>query len=382
MARPAFADMLRTEGRHACGQSLYLTVKGPASARWEYRFRDLNKDGKPVVKSMWLGPAIGPAAMSLTQAREARAKEWLARRGGVPRKARSVATGKPFPEAVTEWLAVAAVKWADKTRDGAERALLRLPLASKDVSKITTDDVLSSLLPLPERQRQDVRQNLARALDFAAGRKWVVFDADGNPAKFEGPRRELWPAFKKSDNNLPAVPWQQLPTVYKALPDGEVGDAARFTILTATRPGEVESATWSQIVGENGSSAWIIPADKMKARKEHRIPLTPAALKLLGKPGAPDAPLFKLASNAMLNALQAVAPGMSLHATARAGFKMWSIAKRKDRALTEWSLAHKFGGSVERAYVRPDADTDSPEGIMALRRELMEQWAKFATTAH
>ena len=169
---------------------------------------------------------------------------------------------------------VAAVKWADRTRDGAERALLRLPLASKDVSKITTDDVLSSLLPLPERQRQDVRQNLARALDFAAGRKWVVFDADGNPAKFEGPRRELWPAFKKSDNNLPAVPWQQLPTVYKALPDGEVGDAARFTILTAARPGEVEGGRPSEkVVGENGSSAWIIPADEMKARKAHRVPL-------------------------------------------------------------------------------------------------------------
>ena len=81
----------------------------------------------------------------------------------------------------------------------------------------------------------------------------------------------------------------------------------------------------------------------------------------------------------MLNALQAVAPGMSLHATARAGFKTWGLDNAKDRELVERSLAHKFGGSVERAYVRPDADTDSPEGIMALRRELMEQWADFAT---
>jgi integrase len=369
MGRPSFAELLTQPGRHNQGDSLYLTVRGPKSARWEFQMR---APGTKSLKSHWLGSAVGPAAISLTEARQARAAKWLEIRGMAPaRQAVAATTDKTFADVVPEWLAVAAVKWADKTKAGVSASLLRLPFAHRAARTIKTQDVLDALLPLPERQRQDVRQNLARALDFASGRKWVAFDADGNPAKFEGTRRELWPVFKKSDKNLPAVPWQELPATFKTLPQSEVGRAVRFNILTVARPGEVEGATWGQIVGENGSSAWIIPADEMKGRKAHRVPLTKAALALLGTPGKPDAPLFTLASNQMLNALQDVAPGMSLHATARAGFKTWASDNAKDRELTERSLAHKFGGKVENAYQRTD--------LIDRRRELMNEWAAFAT---
>src|ERR1700733_13535771 len=109
MARPPFAALLSQPGRHALGNSLYIVVRGPASARFEYKFRDGTQ-----VRSLWLGSAIGPAAISVTQAREARAKAWLERRGGVPRKARAKGAGKTFAEGLGEWLDANPNAWAAK----------------------------------------------------------------------------------------------------------------------------------------------------------------------------------------------------------------------------------------------------------------------------
>ena len=200
------------------------------------------------------------------------------------RSASKAAGGKAFPEAVREWLAVAAVKWADKTLDAAERALLRLPLASKPINAITTADVLASLMPLPDRQRQDVRQNLARVLKFASGREWVEFGKAGNPAVFEDDREELWPKFEKSNDHHARVARDDMPTLYASIVDGDTARALRFLISTAARAGDVEGATWSEIHRKGATfttasgdteklvcDAWIIPAERTKERqRRHR----------------------------------------------------------------------------------------------------------------
>ena len=174
----------------------------------------------------------------------------------------------------------------------------------------------------------------------------------------------------KKGNGHAAIAWQDFPAVFAALPDTEIGRAIRFTALTAARAGEVEGATWKEIVSDNGNSAWVIPAERMKAGKAHRVPLTPQALALLGERGADDAPLFKKKLYAMLNTIKKVSPGSSVHGL-RATFKTWAAENGKDRELTERSLAHEFGNKVENAYQRGD--------LFDRRRILMEDWSAFAT---
>lgn len=373
----------------ADGHGLYLFIKN-GRASWTYQFRT----GTGYSSKGFGGfPDVTPK-----QAREACEAHKVALRNGtapapaiIARKPAPVVAGKPFTEAVAEWLAVAAVKWADKTRDAASRALLRLPLASKAVNAITTDDVLASLLPLPERQRQDVRQNLARCLDFAAGRKWVIFDADGNPARFENERRELWPAFTKSGKHHARVARDEMPALYAGIVDGDTARALRFLILTAARTGDIEGATWSEIFPAGASfinadgdketltgPAWIIPAERAKERQRRIVPLPPQAVAILGERGADDALLFgKLASNAMLNLLQKTQPGKTVHGC-RSTFRDWAIRQvvpldhgASLRDLAELQQGHKLpnASTVERAYAR--------DGLHDLRRPLMERWAAY-----
>ena len=163
-----------------------------------------------------------------------------------------------------------------------------------------------------------------------------------------------------------------MPDVYAALPDTEAGRALRFLILTAARAGELERATWREITGENGATVWARPADHMKLGKAHSIPLTAAALKLLGEPGEhePDPPLFKLASNAMLNALKTVRPDATVHGL-RSTFRDWAGDNKYDRDAAEMSLAHLVGNAVERAYSRSE--------WLDRRRELLEAWSALVT---
>jgi integrase len=356
------------------GHGLFLFIKN-GRASWTYQHR--SGDG-------WTSKGLGPfPAVTPKQAREAAEAYRVALRSGAvtlapraPRADSGKLAGVPYARAVSEWLAVAAVKWADKTRAATERALVSdlggrgIFPAAKPVNTITTQDCLDVLLPLPERQRQDVRQNLARVLDFAIGRHWMT---EPNPAKFEGPRRELWPRFNKSDKHHAAIAWADLPDTYKALPTDEAGRALRFLILTACRAGELEKATWAEITEERNGHVipvWKRPADHMKLGKEHSIPLTADMMALLGERGEPDSPLFSLPSNAMLNTLKKVRPDATVHGL-RSTFADWCGDNGKDRDLREMQLAHLVGNSVERAYSRSD--------WLLRRRVLLEQWAAFAT---
>jgi integrase len=373
------------------GNGLFLIIRDgePRRAFWTYQHRSATG---------WTSKGFGGFPdVTPKQAREALEKHKVELRNGtaaapiiVPRKAVAPVAGKPFPEVVAEWLAVAAVKWADKTRDAASRALCRLPLAAKAVNAITTDDVLASLLPLPERQRQDVRQNLARCLDFAAGRKWAAFGPDGNPARFENERRELWPAFTKSKKHHARVGRDDMPALYASIIDGDTARALRFLILTAARTGDIEDATWREIhpagatfINADGDTeklicdAWIIP-ERTKERERRIVPLPPQAMAILGERGKPDDLLFgKLASNAMLNLLQKTCPGKTVHGC-RSTFRDWAIRQvvpldhgATVRDLAELQQGHKLpdASTVERAYAR--------DGLYDLRAPLMEKWAQY-----
>ena len=279
-----FAKLLKTQGKHNDGGSLYLVVRG-GSARFEYQYREGGK-----CKSQWLGSAVGYAPISLAQAREARVKAWLDRRGNgqqQPRQARSVASGKRFPEALDAWLAANPNRWTVKGVKE-RRGLAKLSLASLDIAKISQADVLVALENETPRMHANKRGWLADLFSFAKVQGWRTGD---NPARFDKDMLRGFAKVERGEGHA-AIAWQDFPAVFAALPDTEIGRAVRFTALTAARAGEVEGATWKEIVGENGNCAWVIPAERMKAGKAHRVPLTPQALALLGERGPDDAPLL------------------------------------------------------------------------------------------
>jgi integrase len=108
----------------------------------------------------------------------------------------------------------------------------------------------------------------------------------------------------------------------------------------------------------------------MKAGKIHRVPLTPAALALLGTRGAPDVPLFAISRGPTYDLLKALAPAATVHGF-RSSFKDWCNENAVDNNLSEIALAHGVGTKVEQAYARSD--------LFERRRELMQKWSDFAT---
>jgi integrase len=352
----------RTVVKHSDGGGLYLVQRvGRDTASWLYHSRsgDHNLGSFPDVVPKAARDALVTYRAGL-----------LATAAETPRSVPRAAGGKSFTAVVAEWLK--GREWKPTTKDDATAALGRLSFAAKPINTITREDVVADIKALQARliaagesgrSAQDVRQWLKRIFDFA--------EIEPNPADFTGKYKEQIPdAPKKGKNHHAAVEWEKLPAVYKALPATEAARALRFLILTAVRSGDVEQARWSQIQGENGTSVWVIPETKSGA--ELRVPLSPAALALLGDRGEPDALIFSLKSNQMLNTLQVAVPDVVVHGL-RATFKTWCGDNGHSREEAELSLAHKLGNAVEQAYNRTD--------LLKRRRKLMETWVDFVTRA-
>lgn len=184
---------------------------------------------------------------------------------------------------------------------------------------------------------------------------------------------------------MPALPGQEVPSFIARLAERE-GVSARtleFLILTCGRSGEVRGALWSEIDTEK--AVWSLPAEGMKARKPHRVPLSPAALEVLDKVRGLDPVLVfasvqrdkdggaKVMSDMAFKALfgRMKVDDITAHGF-RSSFRDWaSEAARADRDIAEAALAHAVGGKVERAYARSDH--------FDRRRGLMDAWARYAT---
>jgi integrase len=175
--------------------------------------------------------------------------------------------------------------------------------------------------------------------------------------------------------------------------------ALSFTILTAGRTDEILGATWGEIDKVDNAPVWIIPPERMKAERQHRVPLTPEMLALLGERGADRDYLFprdtsqprsngtgrprsenrmgtdKLWYASMREVLAKLRPndGLTVHGF-RSSFRDWVGTKTEySRDLAEWSLAHAVGSTLERSYARAD--------LLEKRRPLMAAWCAFALSA-
>jgi integrase len=222
-----------------------------------------------------------------------------------------------------------------------------------------------------------LRGRIEKVLDWAKGRGLRTGD---NPATWRGNLEALLPKATKLQKieHHPAVALDQLGAFIAELRkrDGIAPRGLEFAILTAARSGEVRGMTWTEIDEANGM--WTIPAERMKARKEHRIPLSAAAQKLLEKlpringnnlvfPAPRGGKLSDMALTSVMRRMSRIEVPHGFRST----FRDWAAERTNyPRDLAEMALAHAIGNAVEAAYRRGD--------MVEKRREMMESWAQFA----
>lgn len=278
-------------------------------------------------------------------------------------------------------------------------------LAARPIGAIDTAAVLDVLRPIwtdiPETASR-LRGRMETIMDVARVRGWRQGE---NPARWKGHLAEELPSPKKVQRvaHRPALPWQDMPAFMAALDkmEGMGALALRFTILTASRTGEVRGMRWREVDIDN--AVWTVPAARMKARRLHRVPLSPAALSILAglrpeKPeadalvfpgGRSDAPLSDMTISAVVRRMNeaaekaAIAAGQDIGKPRwcdlegravvphgfRSSFRDWAGETRSEgREVVERALAHTIKDKAEAAYARSD--------LLEKRRVLMDAWAQ------
>ena len=373
---------LSKPGRHADGGNLYLRIAPSGTRQWTFFFQ-LN--GKQ--REMGLGNA-GPGRMTLAEARDkaTEARKQLAQgidpieaRKGVKASARAAdfKFGKFADDYVeshkSQWTnSKHAAQWS-MTLGESYCAVIR----SKPIASIQTEDILAVLEPVwqvvPETARR-VRMRLERVLDAARVRG---LRSGENPARWKGHLDHLLPRHVKSSRtHHPAMAWADVPDFLRLLAarDGTAALALRFLVLTATRTIEVLEARWTEM--DFGNSTWTIPAERMKARREHRVPLSEMALAILKQakgnhkefvfPGPDDSgPMSNMALLMLLRRMER--NDTTVHGI-RSTFRDWaSECTNFSNEVCEMALAHVVENATEAAYRRGD--------LFEKRRKLMQTWA-------
>lgn len=217
-----------------------------------------------------------------------------------------------------------------------------------------------------------VRERVERILNAAiAG----GLRQDRNPASWRGHLQFLLPppSKVKAIKHHASVPYAEVPRFYAKLRANSSvsATALRFLVLTAARTGEVIGSKWSEIHDD----LWVIPPERMKSRRLHRVPLSSSALDLLDElqtSQETDELVFSsggrgLSNMAMLQLLRRIEAGKTVHGF-RSSFRIWAAEKSGFSSdAAELALAHVSGSIIERTYMRSD--------LLDLRRELMEAWA-------
>jgi len=374
------SDRLK-RGRHGDGGGLYLNVSATGSKSWVFLWK---RDGKG--REMGLGSY---PAVSLAKARDLarQAREDVAA-GRDPIDARKQETEPTFGECADRFLASMETQWRNEKHRAQWRMTLTEYAASiraKKVSAIGTDDVMRVLNPLwqskPETASR-LRGRIERVLDFAKARGWRHGE---NPALWRGHLKNVLPARQRlSRGHHAAMPFTDVPGFMRDLQGREAtaAIALRFLILTAARAGEVLGATWSEF--DLDKALWTIPATRMKAKREHRVPLSKEALNIVTElfelrtaspyvfPGQKaNKPLSNMAFKKLMERMDV--PDVTAHGF-RSSFRDWAgDATTFPREIAEHALAHNVGDATERAYRRADA--------IEKRRKMMQAWADYCGRA-
>jgi len=388
IAATALPKLLRTPGRHADGNGLYLFVAG-SKASWVFRYRDRRTS---VQRDMGLGSA------SLLTLAEARAKALEARRmlasGQDPIDSRhaereaaraSQANTKTFGDCALACIEAKRPEWrsgkhADQWRrtleaDGA--VLWAMPVAS-----IELRHVLQALEPIWTSKTETasrLRQRIEAVLDWATVRG---FRSGDNPARWRGNLESLLakPSKAKAKGHHAAVPYVEAPAVLAAVRE-RTSISARLlelVMLSACRVNEAASARWVEF--DLDKALWTIPADRMKSGREHEVPLCPALVRMLADMprvgefvfpgmtrGGRQKPVVPDSARALLQ--REIGRAETVHGF-RSSFRDWAAERTSyPREVCEAALAHVVADKTEAAYLRTK--------LLEKRRLLMCEWADF-----
>lgn len=366
-------------GRHGDGGGLYLVVDKSGAKRWVFLYR---RDG--TLREMGLG---GLKSVTLARARELAGEARANLQAGVdPIAAKNNApvAVPTFGEEADDFIEAMKPQFRNEKHIAQWEMTLRDYAASlrpKRVDQITTADVLEVLKPIwlakPETAAR-LRGRIERVLDAAKARG---HRSGENPALWRGHLDKLLPKRRKlSRGHHAAMPYEDVPAFVADLRqrDAMAARALEFTILTAARSGETFGLTWKEIDLE--AALWVVPAKRMKAGREHRVPLTPRAVEILtelAELGAePDAYVFPgqkegrpLSVMSMDMILRRMKVDFTVHGF-RSSFRDWAGEETSyPREVAEAALAHVVGDETERAYRRGDA--------LEKRRKLMLAWTNY-----
>jgi integrase len=384
------------DGWHNDGGGLYLRIEGTVRS-WVFRY---GAGGK---RYHGLGPAH---TIGLAEAREqARACRRLLLRGEDPiaagkarraAAARESANAKTFSECTEAFWAAHCAAWTNQKHAREWKASLEahvLPaIGGMAVASIGTAEVLRVLEPawtaIPETASR-LRSRIESVLDWAKVRDY----RDGeNPARWRGHLDHLLPARKKLARvqHHAALPYHKLPAFMRRLREREepAARALLFLILTSARANEVVGATWDEITQDDREGwTWVVPPQRMKQRREHRVALSKAARAVLEATPAdqrrgliftdPDRPrrnrdAVGIPGNALWKLVVELEPSITVHGF-RSSFRDWAAEQTNfPRELAELALAHRVGDDVERAYQRSD--------LLAKRRQLAEAWGRYCAS--
>jgi integrase len=369
------------------GEGLYLGISKSGTASWLFRYMDHGK-----AKSVGLG---GYPATSLQKAREKAQTMRDARTDGIdPMHAKQEvireqklqqAKSKTFEACALEFIKFSRPSW--KNEKHAQQWTNTLTqyaypvIGKKPISDVQADDITRILAPIWQTKTETatrLRGRIESILDWSTVNGWRKGD---NPARFRGHMEYLLPKVRSgAKNHHASLPYEQMPAFMKDLQQqsGMARYALEFLILCASRTGEIVGAKWEEFDLEKG--IWTIPASRMKADVEHRVPLGQRTLQILAiiKPfsgksyvfitGKKDTAMSTMAMAMLLRRMEKTE--ITVHGM-RSTFRNWAgECTAYPFQVCEQALAHRLPDAVAAAYLRSD--------FFVNRVNLMRDWATFA----
>lgn len=361
-------------GKHADGGGLWLVKREDGGGKWIYRYAIKGKRREMGLGSIRFVP-LKEARSEVEKWRRvvATGNDAIRQRD---RQRREVEVTRPTLEFVAR--ACFEARKADLKGGGSAGrwfSPLEIHVMPKigdvPIEEVSQNILKDALSPIWHTKAETARKAMNRlAIVFRHGA------AMGLPVDIQATdkAKALLGAQRKKAKHIPSMPWQEVPKFAISLSEGGIVEQCLiFVILTACRSGEVRAATWDEI--DLSKNLWTIPADRMKAGKEHRVPLSPDALEVLERVRPHEREGFVFPSERR-GCVSDMAMSMLMRRRGleyrphgfRSSFRDW-CAEETDvpREVAEACLAHTTGSEVERAYRRTD--------FIDRRRELMRQWA-------
>ncbi|MGF6954725.1 integrase [Paraburkholderia youngii] len=382
---------VKEPGYYLDGNGLILVVgKTDGGRSWVFRYKTQGK-----TTEMGLGSAdivtLAEARQKMVEARKLLIDgiDPLAHRRSQMRERELAAlSARTFEECARAYIEAHQAGWRNTKHRKQWTATLEQfaypKIGALDVRDIETAHVMRVLEPL-WLEKNETASRLRGRIEAILGWAAVHGHRSGeNPARWKDHLDKLLPApgkvQRQTSKHHAALPYSEIGAFMRDLRErqGMAARALEFEILTTTRPGEVRGSTWGEI--DLNARLWTIPGLRMKGGREHRIPLSDDAVRLLESlprrndlvfPAPRGGMLSDMAPGAVLKRMGR--PDVTAHGTARSTFRDWAAeCTNFPRELAEKALAHALKSEVEAAYQRGD--------LLAKRRLLMQAWAKYCST--